>query len=151
MMAKMIMIMKGYTEMNSIIITENACRHAEKVRDKHAYILALQTISPFLNESPASYLGAYERIMEVGVCFEKNIYVPSCPLSVFFLTYAPQLFLNKRKPICAFNIDKELATGAKFKDGKTGVSNTNYKDQQQLRSNSSQDNIITSRPKLFCR
>ena len=42
MMAKMIMIMKGHTEMNSIIITENACRHAEKVRDKHAYILALQ-------------------------------------------------------------------------------------------------------------
>ena len=41
MMAKMIMIMKGYTVMNSIIITENACRHAEKVRDKHAYILAL--------------------------------------------------------------------------------------------------------------
>ena len=55
----------------------------------------------------------------------------------FFLTYAPQLFLNKRKPIgiCAFNIDEELATGAKFKDRKTGVNNTNYKDQQQLRSN----------------
>ena len=68
-----IMIMKGYTVMNSIIITENACRHAEKVRDKHAYILALQTISPFLNESPASYLRAYERIMKVGVCFENNV------------------------------------------------------------------------------
>ena len=67
------MKMKGYTRINSLIITGNDCRHAEKVRDKHAYILALQTISPFLNESPASYLRAYERIMKVGVCFENNV------------------------------------------------------------------------------